>query len=158
MDHSSKKGKNVWIESKNDNFDLNQTYYGSDSNSDNETYRMDEEMDMQETKKKDIATSNFISSDIHNDTDGLSELTEDEIRQLTFNSEEEADKFYKLYAMTTGFSVHRDTVRYDVKNNNFVKSRKWVCSREGECQKSIEDEYRKREPKALTRVNYRATF
>ena len=73
------------------------------------------------------------------------------------SSVEEAEEFYNLFAKVTGFSVRKDDVKRD-KNQNIV-SCKWVCSKEGYRHKvCLENENRKREPKAVTRVGCEATF
>ncbi|KAL6320955.1 hypothetical protein AAG906_010764 [Vitis piasezkii] len=67
------------------------------------------------------------------------------------------EEFYNLFAKVTGFSVRKDDVKRD-KNQNIV-SRKWVCSKEGYRHRvCLENENRKREPKAVTRIGCEATF
>ncbi|KAL6321046.1 hypothetical protein AAG906_012029 [Vitis piasezkii] len=76
---------------------------------------------------------------------------------MEFSSVEETEEFYNLFAKVTGFSVRKDDVKRD-KNQNIV-SRKWVCSKEGYRHRvCLENENRKREPKAVTRVGCEATF
>ena len=70
---------------------------------------------------------------------------------------ERVKEFYNLFAKVTGFSVRNDDVKRD-KNQNLV-SCKWVCSKEGYRKRvRLENENRKREPKAITRVGCEATF
>ena len=87
----------------------------------------------------------------------LNVLTLENVWKMEFSSIEEAEEFYNLFAKVTGFSVRNDDVKRD-KNQNLV-SRKWVCSKEGYRKKvCLENENRKREPKAITRVGCEATF
>ncbi|RVW28179.1 Protein FAR1-related sequence 5 [Vitis vinifera] len=93
----------------------------------------------------------LVSDKIFND------LTVEDIWKMEFSSVEEAEEFYNLFAKVTGFSVRKDDVKRD-KNQNIV-SRKWVCSKEGYRHRvCLENENRKREPKAVTRVGCEATF
>ncbi|RVX03571.1 Protein FAR1-related sequence 5 [Vitis vinifera] len=93
----------------------------------------------------------LVSDKIFND------LTVEDIWKMEFSSVEEAEEFYNLFAKVTGFSVRKDDVKRD-KNQNIV-SRKWVCSKEGYRHRvCLENENRKQEPKAVTRVGCEATF
>ncbi|WJZ99619.1 hypothetical protein VitviT2T_018045 [Vitis vinifera] len=93
----------------------------------------------------------LVSDKIFND------LTVEDVWKMEFSSVEEAEEFYNLFAKVTGFSVRKDDVKRD-KNQNIV-SRKWVCSKEGYRHKMcLENENRKREPKAVTLVGCEATF
>ncbi|KAL6325669.1 hypothetical protein AAG906_023514 [Vitis piasezkii] len=93
----------------------------------------------------------LVSDKIFND------LTVEDVWKMEFSSIEEAEEFYNLFAKVTGFSVRKDDVKRD-KNQNIV-SRKWVCSKEGYRHRvCLENENRKREPKAVTRVGCEATF
>ncbi|RVX07698.1 Protein FAR1-related sequence 5 [Vitis vinifera] len=93
----------------------------------------------------------LVSDKIFND------LTVEDVWKMEFSSIEEAEEFYNLFTKVTGFSVRKDDVKRD-KNQNIV-SRKWVCSKEGYRHRvCLENENRKREPKAVTRVGCEATF
>ncbi|WJZ84125.1 hypothetical protein VitviT2T_003746 [Vitis vinifera] len=84
-------------------------------------------------------------------------LTVEDVWKMEFSLVEEAEEFYNLFAKVTGFSVRKDDVKRD-KNQNIV-SHKWVCSKEGYRHRvCLENENRKREPKAVNRVGCEATF
>ncbi|XP_028091452.1 protein FAR1-RELATED SEQUENCE 5-like [Camellia sinensis] len=103
----------------------------------------------------DIVNSNNIPTE--RDIKRLDELTEKDVFEMTFDSEENGERFYNSYAKVKGFSIRRDQLYKD--KNNMVISRSWVCSKEGYRQsKYLEVEERKREPKQLTRVGCRACF
>ncbi|XP_028056458.1 protein FAR1-RELATED SEQUENCE 5-like [Camellia sinensis] len=103
----------------------------------------------------DIINSNDIPTE--RDIKPLDELTEKDVFEMTFDSEENGERFYNSYAKVKGFSIRRDQLYKD--KNNMVISKSWVCSKEGYRQsKYVEVEERKREPKQLTRVGCRACF
>ncbi|KAJ1436011.1 FAR1 DNA-binding domain [Sesbania bispinosa] len=60
----------------------------------------------------------------------ISELTDDEIRMLEFDSELDAYNFYCEYAKFKGFAVRKDDVYRD--RNRFITMRQLVCNRQGE--------------------------
>ncbi|XP_028105682.1 protein FAR1-RELATED SEQUENCE 5-like [Camellia sinensis] len=103
----------------------------------------------------DIVNSNDIPT--KRDIKRLDELTERDVFEMTFDSEENGERFYNSYAKVKGFSIRRDQSYKD--KNSMVISRNWVYSKEGHKQsKYLEVEERKREPKQLTRVGCRACF
>ena len=87
----------------------------------------------------------------------FNDLTIENVWKIEFSSIKETKEFYNLFAKVTGFNVRKDYVKRD-KNQNIV-SHKWVCSKEGYRHKvCLENENRKREPKAVTLVGCEATF
>ncbi|KAG5557611.1 hypothetical protein RHGRI_007760 [Rhododendron griersonianum] len=62
-------------------------------------------------------------------------LTDTEIVQMTFVFEDEAGQFYNAYAKAIGFSVRKNKSRRQTGNEMYVRSRVWVCSREGQRNK-----------------------
>ncbi|KAI8559641.1 hypothetical protein RHMOL_Rhmol04G0189000 [Rhododendron molle] len=87
----------------------------------------------------------------------LDELTEEDVYEMIFDSDEYGERFYNAYAKVKGFSVRKDNIHKD--NEGIVISRKWVCSKEGYREaKYMERKDRKKEPIALTRVGYPAIF
>ncbi|KAF7112926.1 hypothetical protein RHSIM_RhsimUnG0178400 [Rhododendron simsii] len=97
------------------------------------------------------------SNDDENDEKRLDELTEEEVYQMTFDMHEDGETFYNAYAKVNGFSIRNYNMHKD--NAGIVKSRKWVCSKEGyRDTKYLEREDRIREPQALTRVGCPAVF
>ncbi|RVW73011.1 Protein FAR1-related sequence 5 [Vitis vinifera] len=114
----------------------------------------DEDFDYQ---YDNIVKTEFDEEDILVSDKIFNDLTVEDVWKMEFSSVEEAEEFYNLFAKVTGFSVRNDDVkRY--KNQNIV-SRKWVCSKEGYRHRvCLENENRKREPKAVTRVGCEATF
>ncbi|KAF7148543.1 hypothetical protein RHSIM_Rhsim03G0160300 [Rhododendron simsii] len=84
-----------------------------------------------------------------NDEKRLDELTEEEVYQMTFDMHEDGETFYNAYAKVNGFSIRNYNMHKD--NAGIVKSRKWVCSKEGyRDTKYLEREDRIRGPQALT--------
>ncbi|KAJ1401430.1 MULE transposase domain [Sesbania bispinosa] len=82
----------------------------------------------------------------------ISELTDDEIRMLEFDSELEAYNFYCEYVKFIGFAVRKDYVYRD--RNRFITMRQLVCNRQGErSEKHLNRTDRVREAKAITRTN-----
>ncbi|KAI8554725.1 hypothetical protein RHMOL_Rhmol05G0120700 [Rhododendron molle] len=110
----------------------------------------------------------YGDDDGHSDDDGygvddglgdyrLDELTEEDVYEMVFYSDEDGERFYNAYAKVKGFSVRKDNIHKD--NEGIVTSRKWVCSKEGYREaKYMEREDRKKEPMALTRVGCPAIF
>ncbi|XP_071933623.1 protein FAR1-RELATED SEQUENCE 5-like [Coffea arabica] len=76
---------------------------------------------------------------------------------MMFDTMEEVETFYLLFARATGFSVRKGyKLVYD---NGRVYYRQWVCSREGRRDpKYINREDRRREPQPDTRVDCQATL
>ena len=82
----------------------------------------------------------------------MTDLTDDEIRELEFISDEAAVNFYEKYAQCAGFSARKDDVHRDGKGN--IISRQLVCNKEGmRHKKHMERNDRVKEPKAITRTS-----
>ncbi|KAF7152508.1 hypothetical protein RHSIM_Rhsim01G0048200 [Rhododendron simsii] len=97
------------------------------------------------------------NNDDGNDKKRLDELTEEEVYQMTFDIHEDEETFYNAYAKVNGFSIRNYNMHKD--NACMVKSRKWVCSKEGyRDTKYLEREDRIRGPQTLTRVGCPAVF
>ena len=111
----------------------------------------------QKGKKVEVDISDDSGTDEERDEKQLDELTDKEVFQMTFDSHEDGEIFYNAYAKVKGFSVRKDNIYRD--KSGIVKSRNWVCAREGQRQtKYLEREDRKREPPALTRIGCEAEF
>ncbi|XP_027081557.1 protein FAR1-RELATED SEQUENCE 5-like isoform X1 [Coffea eugenioides] len=87
---------------------------------------------------------------------GLHELTENDVFHLKFDCDEEAGLFYETYAKLVGFNVRKVHTRRD--ENNKVRYRGWVCSREGFRENRINMWDRKRDPKPVSRIGCLAHF
>ncbi|KAI8559334.1 hypothetical protein RHMOL_Rhmol04G0164400 [Rhododendron molle] len=84
-------------------------------------------------------------------------LTVRDVFKMKFDSEENAHAFYNAYAMVMGFSIRKD--RKEVRRENVVVNRKWVCSRQAvRAKKYLERVNRLRAPRAETRVGCKAIF
>jgi hypothetical protein len=59
----------------------------------------------------------------------ISDVTDDDIRDMEFNTEDEAIKFYVLFAKYHGFEVRKDDVKRD--SNGNIIMRQLVCNKEG---------------------------
>lgn len=95
------------------------------------------------------------SGKLHEGYKKISDLTADEIRGLEFDSENAAWEFYCSYARCHGFSVRKDDVYRDSKNN--IVMRQLVCSRQGlRNKKHLLRNDRRREAKPITRTNCQA--
>ncbi|KAJ1381662.1 FAR1 DNA-binding domain [Sesbania bispinosa] len=85
----------------------------------------------------------------------ISELTDEDIRALEFDSEEDAYVFYREYAKFIGFAVRKHDVYRD--RNDVITMRQFVCNKEGERSgKHLNRTDRKREAKAITRTRCNA--
>ncbi|KAJ1386573.1 Zinc finger, PMZ-type [Sesbania bispinosa] len=85
----------------------------------------------------------------------ISELTDEDIRGLEFDTEEDAYDFYREYAKFIGFSVRKGDVYRNC--NGTITMRQLVCNREGErSEKHLNRTDRIREAKALTRTECKA--
>ncbi|KAJ1443146.1 FAR1 DNA-binding domain [Sesbania bispinosa] len=60
----------------------------------------------------------------------ISELTDEDIRLLEFDSEKDGYEFYSQYAKFKGFVVRKDDVYRN--RNNLITMRQLVCNRQGE--------------------------
>ncbi|XP_028113427.1 protein FAR1-RELATED SEQUENCE 5-like [Camellia sinensis] len=88
--------------------------------------------------------------------DPIQSLTKNDVLEMQFNSEEDANDFYNQYAKVVGFSIRKDTRTMQATK---VLSRKWVCSRQGQRAKQhLARIDRKRAARALTRVGCDAHF
>ncbi|CAL5359008.1 unnamed protein product [Camellia sinensis] len=88
--------------------------------------------------------------------DPIQSLTKNDVLEMQFNSEEDANDFYNQYAKVVGFSIRKDTRTMQATK---VLSRKWVCSRQGQRAKQhLARIERKRAARALTRVGCDAHF
>ncbi|XP_028108392.1 protein FAR1-RELATED SEQUENCE 5-like [Camellia sinensis] len=88
--------------------------------------------------------------------DPIQSLTKNDVLELQFNSEEDANDFYNQYAKVVGFSIRKDTRTMQATK---VLSRKWVCSRQGQrAEQHLAHIDRKRAARALTRVGCDAHF
>ena len=56
-------------------------------------------------------------------------MTDDDLRDMKFNTEEEATEFYVMFAKYRGFSVRKDKVKHD--SNENIIMRQLVCNIEG---------------------------
>ncbi|KAL3840675.1 hypothetical protein ACJIZ3_025266 [Penstemon smallii] len=79
---------------------------------------------------------------------------EDMIRQLIFNSVDEAELFYMGYAKEEGFNVRKRSTQM---KGEFVRNKVWVCNRAG-FRKEDEEGYKIREAKPVTRCGCKASF
>ncbi|CAL5328636.1 unnamed protein product [Camellia sinensis] len=88
--------------------------------------------------------------------DPIQSLTKNDVLEMQFNSEEDANDFYNQYAKVVGFSIRKDTRTMQATK---ALSRKWVCSRQGQRAKQhLACIDRKRAARALTRVGCDAHF
>ncbi|XP_012856125.1 PREDICTED: protein FAR1-RELATED SEQUENCE 5-like [Erythranthe guttata] len=84
----------------------------------------------------------------------MKSINEDVVRQLIFESIDDAENFYSSYANLAGFGIRKQSVKRN--SANLVKYREWVCTREGFRRRPKDDNNRKREAKALTRCGCKA--
>ncbi|MED6115466.1 hypothetical protein PIB30_117220 [Stylosanthes scabra] len=101
----------------------------------------------------DAAEANVINVD---GTEKLiTDLTSEDVRGLTFDSESEVCDFYSKYAKCHGFVSRKDVKSVDANGN--INSRQLVCNRAGVRHwKHFKRENRQREHKPITRVNCQA--
>ena len=84
-------------------------------------------------------------------------LDDNDVMSMMFDTMEEAKTFYLLFARATGFSVQKGYKFAD--DNERVRYRQWVCSREGQRDpKHMNREDKRREPRPNTRVDCQATL
>ncbi|KAJ1384168.1 Zinc finger, PMZ-type [Sesbania bispinosa] len=107
---------------------------------------------------KNSKSPNKDNLDSHQIPEGykrISELTDEDIRGLEFDTEEDAYDFYCEYAKFIGFSVRKGDVYRNC--NGSITMRQLVCNREGErSEKHLNRTDRLREAKALTRTKCNA--
>ncbi|CAL1359326.1 unnamed protein product [Linum trigynum] len=79
-----------------------------------------------------------------------------DLKEVTFDSVDEAENFYNNYSKYMGFGVRKR----DRKVNKYGKwtSRKWVCCKGVRTEENVNRENRKREAKAVTRFRCLASF
>ncbi|KAJ1388810.1 FAR1 DNA-binding domain [Sesbania bispinosa] len=94
---------------------------------------------------------NVDSDEIADGHKKISELTDEDIRALEFDSEEDGYVFYREYAKFIGFAVRKHNVYKD--RNDVMTMRQFVCNKEGERSgKHLNRTDRKREANAITRT------
>lgn len=110
----------------------------------NEEYNMENEHDIAE----------FMENEVEWEDD----LNEEDVKNMTFDTVDEAETFYNLYAKCLGFGIRKEDLKID-KATGFISMRKWVCAKEGyRRNKWLKGENKRREPRALTRVGCLATL
>ncbi|XP_058763969.1 protein FAR1-RELATED SEQUENCE 5-like isoform X2 [Vicia villosa] len=81
----------------------------------------------------------------------IGEISDDDIRDMKFESEKKACEFYETYAEYHGFAVRRDEIDRDFKKN--IIMRQLVCNREGKRHKKhMLRVDRHRGPRPITRT------
>ncbi|XP_045817796.1 protein FAR1-RELATED SEQUENCE 5-like isoform X4 [Trifolium pratense] len=92
------------------------------------------------------------------DLDGytpIDKFTDDDIREMEFESEQNVVDFYEMYAEYHGFAVRKDFKESDMEGN--IVKRQLVCNRRGQRHKShLLRVNRRREPRPITRTDCRA--
>ncbi|KAL6178909.1 hypothetical protein ACLB2K_050426 [Fragaria x ananassa] len=87
---------------------------------------------------------------------GFGSLKIADVRDLTFETVEEAEKFYFAYSAAVGFGCRRDDKG---ESKGRIRWRQWVCSNEGtRDRKYLEADGLGRTPRKQTRVNCAARF
>ncbi|KAJ1386610.1 FAR1 DNA-binding domain [Sesbania bispinosa] len=112
--------------------------------------------DGNEPQKSNSPNNHNVESDkIVDGYKKIFELTNEDIRGLEFDSEEDAYVFYCEYAKFIGFAVRKQDVYRD--RNDLITMRQLVCNKEGERNgKHLNRTDRKREAKAITWTKYNA--
>ncbi|KAJ1428177.1 Zinc finger, CCHC-type superfamily [Sesbania bispinosa] len=106
-------------------------------------------------RSKSPSYQNLDSDKIPEGYKKISELIDEDIRGLEFDSEEDAYVFYHEYAKFVGFAVRKHDVYRD--RNDVITMRQMVCNKEGErSEKHLNRSDRIREAKPLTRTNCKA--
>ncbi|KAL6128908.1 hypothetical protein ACLB2K_072261 [Fragaria x ananassa] len=94
--------------------------------------------------------------DVAVDVPGFGSLKIADVRDLTFETVEEAEKFYFAYSAVVGFGCRRDDKG---ESKGRIRWRQWVCSKEGtRDRKYLEADGLGRTPRKQTRVNCAARF
>ncbi|ESR59048.1 hypothetical protein CICLE_v10018266mg [Citrus x clementina] len=97
-----------------------------------------------------------LQTDINNEM-GTNQTEIDQQQCREFESEEQAETYYRQYARKAGFGVRRHNIRRNVNGN--ITGRTWVCSREGfRPAKYLQKKSREREARPLTRTSCQAQF
>ncbi|XP_027172026.1 protein FAR1-RELATED SEQUENCE 5-like [Coffea eugenioides] len=87
----------------------------------------------------------------------IDDLEYDQVMNMTFDSVEDAELFYFVYARAMGFGIRRSDRKYY--DDGKTRYRKWLCCREGEREERWKTmENRMREAKVVTRVKCKACF
>ncbi|CAN1261741.1 Protein FAR1-RELATED SEQUENCE 5 [Linum perenne] len=105
-----------------------------------------------EHKNGDGENSNVLYEDNKDELDRLRDLTEADVMQLKFDSEEEAYIWYNWYALASGFGIRKDKPRYG-KEKELI-SRTFVCESQGKRDEKLTE--RKRKAKTETRCGCKA--
>ncbi|XP_027156377.1 protein FAR1-RELATED SEQUENCE 5-like [Coffea eugenioides] len=101
------------------------------------------------------AVGDIVGQDGPNVNAAFHYIDDIDVGSMEFDSIEEAEAFYMMYARATGFGVRKWCKRKDKKG--IVRVRSWLCNKEGERhEKHLNRGDRIREPKAVTRVNCQA--
>ncbi|KAL3521820.1 hypothetical protein ACH5RR_014654 [Cinchona calisaya] len=80
-----------------------------------------------------------------------------QVMSMTFDTVEDAEFFYIIYARAMGFGVRKSDMKFY--EDGSARYRKWYCCKQGEREdRWLNMENRKRQPKAITRVNCNACF
>ncbi|CAN1186690.1 Protein FAR1-RELATED SEQUENCE 5 [Linum perenne] len=99
-----------------------------------------------------MENSNVLYEDNKDELDRLRDLTEADVMQLKFDSEEEAYIWYNWYALASGFGIRKDKPRYG-KEKELI-SRTFVCESQGKRDEKLTE--RKRKAKTETRCGCKA--
>ena len=87
----------------------------------------------------------------------LTSLQPGDVIGKEFAAVQDAEAFYKNYALFVGFSIRKDEMRRD--RHGMITIRRWVCSKQGyREQKWIDNPDKKREPRGQTREGCRAAL
>lgn len=87
----------------------------------------------------------------------VANLTRSDITGCKFDTVEDAKRFFYLYGRLTGFSIRKGHLRK--RQNGEIMLRQWLCSKEGRREgKYLKKVDRKREPRAITRVDCKVEF
>lgn len=105
-----------------------------------------------------IENEHDIAEFMENEVEWEDDLNEEDVKNMTFDTVDEAETFYNLYAKCLGFGIRKEDLKID-KVTGFISMRKWVCAKEGyRRNKWLKGENKGREPRALTRVGCLATL
>ncbi|XP_004298058.1 PREDICTED: protein FAR1-RELATED SEQUENCE 5-like [Fragaria vesca subsp. vesca] len=109
-------------------------------------------MDASENEKQ----PNKGVDDVAVDVPGFGSLTIADVRALTFETVDEAERFYCAYSAAVGFGCRKDDKG---ESNGLIRWRQWVCCKEETRDKKyLEADGLSRTPRKQTRVNCQARF
>ncbi|KAL6194414.1 hypothetical protein ACLB2K_035498 [Fragaria x ananassa] len=109
-------------------------------------------MDASENEKQ----PNKGVDDVAVDVPGFGSLTIADVRALTFETVDEAERFYCAYSVAVGFGCRKDDKG---ESNGLIRWRQWVCCKEETRDKKyLEADGLSRTPRKQTRVNCQARF